>query len=119
MPYDELNQVKIPYRARTTLDPKITYEGDVKIMVKHCQDYYLQRKEDELNVELNTMFIDIETYSMTKGNSPVELANDIICIIGYYYDGNHVTYVLDPAVLKIDKKITLESATICKSEKNS
>lgn len=120
MSYDQLNQVRTTFRQRTSLDQSITYEGDIRLTVKHAQDYFLQRKEDEADIKLNTLFVDIETYTDTKENSSVEEANDAICMIGYWYNGNHITYVLDPTVLVKEnpKKITItEGVIICKSEK--
>jgi len=118
VPYDELMHVSVPYKMRSTLDVRITYEGDMRLSVKHAQDYYLQKKEVEADVDLKVMFMDIETFITGKGNSSVEAASDIICVIGYSYEGNHVTYVLDPKVLKVDKPITItDGVIICKSEK--
>ncbi len=120
MPYDQLSQVRTTFRHRTSLDPTITYEGDIKLNNKHAQDYFLQRKEEESIKFLNTLFLDIETYTDTKENSSVEDANDPICIIGYYYAGFHKTYTLDPSVLVKNnpKNITIsEGIEICKSEK--
>ena len=101
MNYDDLYQVKLPYKQRATLDPSITYEGDIKITVKHCQDYYIQKKVEDPNVKLNIMFIDIENYSETREYSTVEDAKDPIVIIGFLYNGIHKTYVVDPKVYGI------------------
>ena len=59
VPYDQLNQIRIKYKDRYGLDSDITYEGDVKISVKHAQDYYHYNK-GEPKTSLNVMFFDIE-----------------------------------------------------------
>lgn len=118
-PYSDLKQVKIPYRQKSQLDPKITYEGDLKITVKHSQDYYLQKKEEEPNIDLNIMYLDIETFSKGMEASPPEEANDIICMLSYWYDNKLVTYTIDPLEILKDssKKVTLSDIEICKNEK--
>ena len=117
-PYDELKQIKIPYREKSKLDNNITYEGDVKLAVKHAQDFYHLRKDiQEPKIPLNILFHDIETYTSTKENSSPEDANDIICMITYYLNGNYKTLAIDPKELKIDKKITIPNVTICKNER--
>lgn len=108
MKYEDLVQVHVPYKERTKLSPFYTYEGDVKITVKYCQDYYLQKKESDPNIDLNVLFLDIETYSKTREFSTIEDANDIIAIIGFWYQGIHKTYCLEPKVLNIDKEIKID-----------
>jgi len=117
--YDELHQVKIPYKEKYSLNPKITYEGDIKITTKHAMDYYLLKKEEEPKVPSNIMFIDIETYSETRVNSSAHDANDPIAIIRYSYNGIKKSLVLDPKVLKITNQLidtTNKEIVICNSE---
>lgn len=118
MPYEKLNQIKIPYRNRSTLDHSY-YESDVKITVKHCQDYYLQKKEDEPNIPINTLFLDIETLQTGEEFSTVDEANDIIAMIGFWYHGKHLTYVLDPDVAFKGKNVKkpTEECVIFKTER--
>lgn len=60
VPYDELYQVHMSYRDRYTVDPKVTYESDVRLTTKHAMDYYHFNK-GEAKVKLwNIMFFDIE-----------------------------------------------------------
>jgi uracil-DNA glycosylase family 4 len=121
--YDKLTQVKLPYRQKTTLDSKITYEGDIKITVKHCQDYYLKKTVDDTHIKLNPLFLDIETYSKTREYSTAEEAKNEIAMIGFWYDGSHKTYVVDPKFLNIEtpvEKIDLaknEEVLVFKNEK--
>lgn len=117
--YDDLHQVKIPYKEKYSLNPKITYEGDLKITVKHAMDYYLLKKEEEPEVPSNIMFIDIETYSETRVNSSAHDANDVIPIIRYSYNGIKKSLVLDPKVLRITNQLidtTNKEIVICNSE---
>lgn len=99
VPYSELKQIRTTYRQKNMLNSNTTYEGDVKIHTKHAQDYYLIKKEEEVETEPNTMFIDIETYTDTMENSTVENANDPIAMIGYIYNNKHTTYILNPKSL--------------------
>ena len=120
VPYDDLYQVKIPYKNKVTLDPEITYEGDLKITVKHTQDYYLQKKEDEADVQLNTMFIDIETFKTQMAFPSIEEATDPIVIITYKYLNEKITFVVDPkSIIKDDKQTIRKDSNIiiCKNEK--
>jgi len=117
-PYNELRQIKIQYREKSKLDNNITYEGDVKLAVKHSQDFYHLKKDiQEPKLPSNILFHDIETYTDTKENSSPEDANDIICMITYNINDNYKTLVIDPKELKINKKITIENVTICKNER--
>ena len=95
VPYEELNQIKIHYRDRYNLDPKITYEGDVRITVKHAMDYYHFNKGD-CPTQLNVMFADIEidTGDQKVFPKPTE-ANFPINMLTTFYNGNKTHYVID------------------------
>lgn len=97
--YDDLVQVKIPYKQKIMLDSDITYEGDEKITTKHAQDYYLQTRGEAPEIDLNIFFLDIETYSEEKGFPHPEEARHTICMISYYYHDELVSYVLDNKIL--------------------
>ena len=60
VPYDELKQISLHYKDRYSVDPDITYEGDLKITTKHAMDYYHFNKGDAPKVQSNIMFFDIE-----------------------------------------------------------
>lgn len=123
IPYDDLNQVHIKYADRASLNPEITYEGDVKIQVKHSQDYYSKNKgEPEINT-LNVMYLDIEIYSTVKEfPDPVE-AKYPICMLTYEYNGLLRAYVIDNKVLtKNNEASDIEEIegvdiVVCKTEK--
>lgn len=121
LPYDNLIQVKVPYRQKMTLDSSKTYEGDLKITVKHAMDYYLQKTEEEPDLPANVMFIDIETYSESMAAlSTAEEAENPIAMLTYMYGDSCVTYVVDPKFfVKTDtQKIDLKDGIIiCKNEK--
>lgn len=117
--YDDLVQVSVPYRNKHTLNPKITYEGDIKITVKHAMDYYLLKKEEEPKIPMNIMFLDIETYTETKVHSTTQDANDFLAMIRYSYNGLKKSLVLDPKVCKINDQIidtSNKEIIICNSE---
>ena len=117
--YEDLNQVRVPYKEKYSLNSKVTYEGDLKITNKHAMDYYLLKKEDEPIVSMNQMYIDIETYAEGKVHSNATDANDVIAIIRYSYHGIKKSLVIDPKVLKInDQKIDLtnKEIVVCSSE---
>ena len=117
--YDELNQVKVSYKQKYSLDPKITYEGDLKITTKHAMDYYLLKKEEEPNLPMNIMFLDIETYTKTRVHSSAQDANDSIAIIRYSYNNIKKSLVLDPKILGITNQVIDTSSKdimVCNSE---
>jgi uracil-DNA glycosylase family 4 len=117
--YDELNQTRVSYKEKYSLNPKITYEGDLKITNKHAMDYYLQKKVEEPNLPMNEMFIDIETYAEGRTNSNAADVNDAIAIIRYSYGGLKRSLVLDPKVLKITNQtidMSVGDITIFNSE---
>jgi len=93
--YNDLEQVKVPYKEKYSLNPEITYEGDVRLTTKLAQDYYLQSKGEADEVDLNILYIDIETFSKEKGFPKVEEANQNIVMITYSYHNNKTTYVVD------------------------
>ena len=95
VPYSELNQIKIKYRDRYNLDPKITYEGDVRITVKHAMDYYHFNKGD-CPTELNVMYADIEidTGDQRVFPKPADAAFPINMLTTSYH-GVKTTYVID------------------------
>jgi uracil-DNA glycosylase family 4 len=102
MKYEDLFQVKIPYREKQILDPESTYDGDFKLVTKHANDYYLQKKEED-DFELNIMFLDMEIYSEIKEFPDAKNAREPICMITYSYKDKMVTYALDNKILLKDK----------------
>jgi uracil-DNA glycosylase family 4 len=119
VPYSELNQVRVPYKEKYSLPSKVTYEGDLKITNKHAMDYYLLKKQEEPELPMNTMFLDIETYSETNVHSNAVDVNDIIAIIRYSYHDTKKSLVIDPKVLKISNQtidLSKGDIVICNSE---
>ena len=118
--YDDLVQVKIPYRQKIMLDPDITYEGDEKITVKHARDYYLQTNGETPETDLNIFFLDIENYSDEKGFPHPEEAKQSICMVSYQYHNELKTYVLDNKVLLKSPAVSINpdnSIVVFKSER--
>lgn len=103
--YDNLHQIEIPYMQKYGLDSEITYEGDMKIEVKHAIDYFLKNK-GELKANLKTLFLDIEVYVPTKDFPNSIDAAYPICLITYYLEGECKTYVLDNKILLKDNKLS-------------
>jgi len=95
VPYNELDQIKIKYRDRYNLDPKITYEGDVRITVKHAMDYYHFNKGD-CPTQLNVMFADIEIDTGDERIFPKPTEADFpINMLTTFYNGDKTCYVVD------------------------
>ena len=121
MKYEELLQVKIPYREKQILDPESTYDGDFKLVTKHANDYYLQKKQED-SFELNIMFIDIEIYSDKKEFPDAKYAREPICMITYSYKGKTITYVLDNKILLKNRDVkdikVSDEILLFKSEKD-
>jgi len=124
--YDNLVQIKLPYKKKTTLDSNITYEGDLKLVTKHAQDYYLQTKDEAPELDLNILYLDIETYSESKEFPKPESAKAVICMITYYYHKNLITYVIDNKILlknknvediSLDSDIENSKIIVCNNEK--
>jgi len=103
--FDDLYQIKVPYKQRMNLDPDITYEGDVKLTVKHAMDYFIQNQGEASEADLNVMFLDIESYSKTKEFPNAEEAKYPICMLTYSFHGDVITYVVDNKVLLQDQKV--------------
>lgn len=102
--YDKLNQVVVKYKDRYGLDPDITYEGDIKISVKHAQDYYHFNK-GEPKTPLNVMFFDIEVDTGDEQVFPDQKeAKFPINLFTSSYNGVKTTYVLDNGTEPIEKK---------------
>lgn len=119
--YDNLYQIKIPYKQKYSLNPEKTYEGDLKLTVKHAIDYYLKKIVEEPVVPLNIIFLDIETFSREKSFSGPEEARDIIVMVTFKYHGEKITYVVDPKAMDSSNTQVITpnpNIVICNSEKN-
>lgn len=102
VPYDELNQIKVKYKQKVTLDPEITYEGDVRLTAKHALDYYLHNKGEAKKIDSNIMYCDIEVDTGKSREFPKPLdANFPISIVTTRYHGERKAYILDNKTEKI------------------
>jgi DNA polymerase elongation subunit (family B) len=102
--YDDLNQIKVRYKDRYGLDSDITYEGDIKITVKHAQDYYHYNK-GEPKTSLNVMFFDIEVDTGDEQVFPDQKeAKFPINMFSSIYNGVKTLYVLDNKTEPLVKK---------------
>jgi DNA polymerase elongation subunit (family B) len=107
VPYNDLEQVMIKYKDRYNLDPNITYEGDIKLTVKHAMDYYHYNKGDAKKVFANILFFDIEvdTGELRSFPKPTE-ARFPINMITTIFNKHSICYVVDNKTEDItDKKV--------------
>jgi uracil-DNA glycosylase family 4 len=96
VPYDNLKQVKLKFKDKIILDPTITYEGDMKLTVKHALDYYFHNKGDCKRTSMNIMYADIEIDTGKERVFPSPtLAKFPINLISTRYNGKNITYILD------------------------
>ena len=73
----------------------MTYEGDVKITVKHAQDYYHYNK-GEPKTPLNVMFMDIEVDTGDEQVFPDQKeAKFPINMLTTIFNGEKTHYLLD------------------------
>lgn len=119
--FDNLHQIKVSYKQRLNLDPDATYEGDVRLTVKHAMDYFIQNQGEAPEVDLNIMFLDIENYSKTKEFPNAEEAQYPIAMLTYSYHGETITYVVDNKILLRNSNVggiqKQNNVIICKSER--
>ena len=104
VPFDQLQQISIPYRERFSLDPSTTYEGDVRITAKHAMDYYHFNKGEPQKIKNNVMFCDIEVDTGTDRVFPNQQeAKYPVNMITTIYNGKKTTYVIDNKTEKINE----------------
>lgn len=110
--YDDLTQIKVPYRQKTKLDPNITYEGDLKLTAKHAMDYFHFNKGEAPKTCMNIMFCDIEVDTGPDNREfpqPKDAKypiNMVSCI--FQEQGKKITYVLDNKTEPIIEKEGVE-----------
>jgi len=116
VPYDELDQVCVAFRDQSVLDPDITYEGDVKITIKHAMDYYHFSKGEAKKTENNIKFFDIEIDTGKYRGFPHAIdAAFPINEISSIYNKRQISYVVDNKTELITEKKGFE-LKIFKSE---
>jgi len=106
VPYNQLDVIKIAYEEKIKLDSNKTYEGDLRITVKHAIDYYQQNKGEAPLVSSNIMFCDIEV-DVGKDNQsfpqpqdalyPVDLITSI-----FQVPAKKICYILDNGTEEIE-----------------
>lgn len=118
VPYDKLKQVVVPNAEAGTLDPSITYEGDVKLTVKHAIDYYHFNKGEAKKVSNNIMFFDIEVDTGDQRVFPNQKdAKFPINMISIIYNDIRRCYIIDNKTEPITEKKGFE-LKIFKNEKD-
>ena len=124
LPFDDLIQVKLSYKEKKKLDNDITYEGDIKVGVKHAIDYFMTNKEEAPIVDMNIMYIDIEVYSHNNEFPKPEDAAHPVVILAYEYHGKLNVYAMDHKILfgkdgqKILDSKNASTTTVFGSEKD-
>jgi uracil-DNA glycosylase family 4 len=105
VPYDDLQQIEINYKDRYNLDPDITYEGDLKITVKHAIDYYHFNQGEPKKIYNNIMFFDIEVDTGDERVFPRPIESLFpINMITTILNGHSICYVVDNKVKPFTKK---------------
>lgn len=106
VPYDQLEQIVIPYEDKYNLDPETTYEGDNRLSSKHAMDYYHFSKGEALKVDSNIMYCDIEIDTGIDNRefpTPKEAKYPINMITTIYHK-DKICYVVDNKTEKIEDK---------------
>jgi len=106
VPYDKLEQLVTSYKLKATLDPDITYEGDMKITAKHAMDYFHSNKGEAQRISSNIMYFDIEVdvgMTVTEFPSPRE-AKYPINMLTTILNKEVICYVLDNGTEPITDK---------------
>ena len=105
LPYDDLDQVMIKYRDRYDLDPEITYEGDVRLTVKHAMDYYHFNQGESKRDFSNIMFFDIEVDTGDQRIFPTpKEAKFPINMLTTIFNGMTECYVVDNKTEDLKRK---------------
>jgi uracil-DNA glycosylase family 4 len=105
VPYNQLNQIVVPYREKIALDPNITYEGDMRISAKHAIDYYHFNQEDCKLPYSNIMFFDIEVDTGKDRVFPKpDEAKYPINMVTAIFNGKRVCFVVDNKTEPITEK---------------
>jgi len=121
VPYDKLDIVKLAYKDKIKLNSDITYEGDLRLTVKHAFDYYAQSKGEAKRLSSNIMFCDIEVDvgidsqafpHPSEALCPVDMITSI-----FQSPKKKICYVLDNETEPI-KEIEDVEIKIFKNEKN-
>lgn len=118
IPFENLNCYKTKYKLKSGLDPENTYDGDIRLTVKHAQDYYYYNIEDCPDTNMNIMFIDIEVYNGKYLGFPhPSIARWPICMITAKYHDKPTVFVLDNGTEKV-KDIEGTNVLTYKTEKD-
>jgi DNA polymerase elongation subunit (family B) len=93
---------KVSWKNKRDIDPDNSYEGDIRLPIKHSIDYHLKNKEEHRSNVLNNWFCDIEIdMEGTKAFPSPEKAEHPINMISVGYHGEVFIYVLDNNTDKI------------------
>ncbi len=119
VPYDKLQQIKLKYEDKSSLNSDITYEGDMKLTAKHAIDYYHFNKGECQKTFDNICYIDIEIDLGLNNQSFPDptLAKYPINLITTKYNGVVDTYLLVKDNNKPTKDFPGVNLFIFKSEK--
>jgi len=106
------------WKNKREIDPDMSYEGDVRLPIKHSIDYHLKNKGDFVSNELNNWFADIEIdMEDDKAFPDPEEAKHPINMISVGYDGEVFVYVLDNNTDEINTDLEDATVLVFKNEK--
>jgi uracil-DNA glycosylase family 4 len=121
VPYDQLDVIRCSYQDKIKLDNSKTYEGDLKITVKHAIDYYQQNTAEAPKISSNIMFCDIEIDVGINNQAfpqPEDALHPVDLITSIFQNPKKkICYILDNGTEPI-KPIEGVEFKIFKSEKN-
>jgi len=115
---DNVNAYKVSWRNKREIDPDLSYEGDVRIPIKHSIDYHLKNKGDFISDRINNWFCDIEIdMEHDKAFPDPEEAKHPINMISVSYNNEIFVYVIDNNTDPINTDIDNATILIFKTEK--
>lgn len=119
VPYNDLQQIRLKYEDKSSLNSDITYEGDMKLTAKHAIDYYHFNKGECQKISENIDYIDIEIDLGLNNRSFPDptLAKYPINLITTKYNGIIDTYLLVKDNNKPTKDFPGVNLILFKSEK--
>jgi len=110
---------KVNWKNKKEIDPDTSYEGDIRIPIKHSIDYHLKNSDELLTQNLNNFYCDIEIdLEGDKTFSSPHESKHPICMISSYFDGKMIVHVLDNGkVGEIKKEVDGAELRIFKNER--
>jgi len=93
----------VSWKNKRDIDPDNSYEGDIRLPIKHSIDYHIKNKGDYISDDLNNWFCDIEIDMEGDKAFPLpEITKHPINMISVGFDKEVFIYVLDNNTDKIN-----------------